>query len=158
MFWHLYFVITSYSIHYTKLYEFLYVLAELRQVGNIPGDPAATLNTAMVASFAKVDQVVAGTGTSQSVPVLSGSSGVTTFIGNVMSEHAAASPAKQLEIIMTQKWVATFGDPMDQYNDYRRTGYPILANPIGGPSPEYQLDNMDGFPLNDSQTVRNNFV
>jgi hypothetical protein len=136
--------------------EFLYVLAELRQVGNIPGDPATTLNAAMVASFAKVDQVVAGTGTTQNVPVLSGSPSVNTFVSNIMAEYAAAGPAKQLEIIMTQKWVATFGDPMDQYNDYRRTGYPVLANPIGGQSPEYQLDNMDGFPLIDSQTVLNN--
>ena len=56
---------------------------------------------------------------------------------------------------MTQKWVATFGDPTDQYNDYRRTGFPILANP-SSPSPEYQLDNEDGFPIDDSETVLKN--
>ena len=53
---------------------------------------------------------------------------------------------------MTQKWVSTFGDPFDQYNDYRRTGYPVLADP-NGPSPEYQLDNGDAWPLNDSETT-----
>lgn len=53
---------------------------------------------------------------------------------------------------MTQKWVATYGDPLDQYNDYRRTGYPVLANPLGS-SPEYQLNNNDGFPLNDAETT-----
>ncbi|RZJ99645.1 MAG: SusD/RagB family nutrient-binding outer membrane lipoprotein, partial [Flavobacterium sp.] len=62
---------------------------------------------------------------------------------------------KKLEIIMTQKWVGTFGDPFDQYNDYRRTGYPVLANPRST-SREYQLDNGDGFPIIDSQTVQNN--
>ena len=56
---------------------------------------------------------------------------------------------------MTQKWVSTFGDNMDQYNDYRRTGYPVLANPVGS-SPEYQLDNGDDFPLDDGVTVQNN--
>ncbi|RLD30338.1 MAG: SusD/RagB family nutrient-binding outer membrane lipoprotein [Bacteroidetes bacterium] len=135
--------------------EFLYVQAELIQVGLLAGDSASKLNDAMIASFAKVDQVVAGTGTTQTVPVLSGSANVVSFIANINSEYAAASPAKQLEIIMTQKWVATFGDPMDQFNDFRRTGYPILADPLG-PSPEYQLDNEDAWPLTDSETVLNN--
>jgi len=44
---------------------------------------------------------------------------------------------------------------MDQYTDYRRTGYPILANPRS-PIKEYQLNNGDAFPLNDSQTIQNN--
>lgn len=135
--------------------EFLYVQAELMQIGLIAGDPASKLNEAIVASFSKVDQVVAGTGTTQTVPVLSGSANVDAFIAGVNSEFASASSAKQLEIIMTQKWVATFGDPMDQFNDFRRTGYPVLADPLGS-SPEYQLDNGDAFPLTDSETVLNN--
>lgn len=135
--------------------EFLYVQAELMQVGLITGDAGAKLTQAMTASFVKVDQVVARSGTTQSVPVLSGRTDVTNFITNVASEYASANSQKQLEIIMTQKWVATFGDPMDQYNDYRRTGFPVLANPLG-PSPEYQLNNNDGWPLNDNLTVLNN--
>ena len=27
---------------------------------------------------------------------------------------------------MTQKWIASFGYGIDAYNDYRRTGYPLL--------------------------------
>jgi hypothetical protein len=134
--------------------EFLYIKAELQHDGVIAGDARATLKMAMEASFKKVDEVVAGTGTDQTVPVLSGSAAVTTFIDGVLTEFDAASSEKQLEIIMTQKWVATFGDPMDQYNDYRRTGYPKLADPLG-PSPEYQLDNDDGWPLVDDLTVLN---
>lgn len=135
--------------------EFLYIEAELMHVGLMAGDASIKLREAMTASFAKVDQVVAGTGTTQNVPVLTGSDGVTNFIDNVISEFEAASNEKQLEIIMTQKWTATFGDPLDQFNDYRRTGYPVLADP-NGPSPEYQLDNGDGFPLLDSQTILSN--
>jgi len=134
--------------------EFLYIQAELMNEGLITGDSGAKLTEAMTASFAKVDQVVAGSGTAQTVPVLSGAPIVTSFIDNVNDEFVAASPDKKLEIIMTQKWVATFGDPMDQYNDYRRTGYPVLANPNG--INEYQLDNGDGYPLLDSDTVLNN--
>ncbi|WP_417785540.1 SusD/RagB family nutrient-binding outer membrane lipoprotein [Tenacibaculum sp.] len=135
--------------------EFLYIQAELIQEGLLAGDAKTKLREAMEASFAKVDEVVAGTGTTQTIPVLSGSQEVTTFIDNVINEYEAASNAKQLEIIMTQKWVATFGDSFDQYNDYRRTGYPVLANPEGA-SPEYQITNQNGFPLNDSQTILNN--
>lgn len=135
--------------------EFLYIQAELIQVGKISGDVTTKLQDAITASFAKVDQVVDGNGSSQTIPNLIGSADVNTFIANVMTEFAAANPEKKLEIIMTQKWVGTFGDPFDQYNDYRRTGYPILANPKST-TKEYQLDNGDGFPLIDSETVQNN--
>ena len=135
--------------------EFLYIKAELMLAGVIAGDAGAQLEEAITASFAKVDAVVAGTGTTQDVPILSGSTDVSDFIDGVMTEYAAGDANKKLEIIMTQKWVATFGDPADQYTDYRRTGFPVLANP-NGPSPEYQLNNNDGFPLIDSQTVQNN--
>ena len=135
--------------------EFLYIQAELIHVGKLSGNEATKLQEAITASFAKVDQVVANSGTTQSVPVLSGTGAVTSYIDNVIIEFNAASSEKKMEIIMTQKWIGTFGDPMDQYTDYRRTGYPVLANPLGT-SPEYQLDNADGFPLQDFQTVQNN--
>jgi hypothetical protein len=32
-------------------------------------------------------------------------------------------------MIMTQKWITSFGFSVDQYTDYRRTGYPVLFNP-----------------------------
>lgn len=135
--------------------EFLYIQAELMLAGTIAGDPAAKLEEAMEASFAKVDEVVENNESSQDIPELTGTEEVTDFIAGVIAEYNAGSAAKKLEIIMTQKWVATFGDSFDQYNDYRRTGYPILANPNGA-SPEYQLDNGDGFPIIDSQTVLTN--
>lgn len=136
--------------------EFLYVQAELIQVGKLPGSAATKLQQAITASFAKVDQVVANNKSPQiGIPVLSGNGPATTFITKLLAEFGTASQAKQLEIIMTQKWVATFGDPADQYNDYRRTGYPILANP-NSTTKEYQLNNGDAFPLDDSQTVLTN--
>lgn len=136
--------------------EFLYIKAELMLAGVMTGDAGAQLQEAMTASFAKVDKVAqAAKLSTQTVPTIAGTTAATTFITNVMTEYTAGSADKKLEIIMTQKWVATFGDPADQYVDYRRTGYPVLANPNGA-SPEYQLNNNDGFPLIDSQTVLNN--
>ncbi len=137
--------------------EFLYIQAELIHDGVLTslGSDVDKLEEAMIASFAKVDEVVLESGTSQVVPLLSGSTEVTTFIANVITEYNAADASKKLEIIITQKWIATYGDSMDQYSDYRRTGYPILADPNSS-SPEYQLDNGDGFPLDDDVTVLNN--
>ncbi len=82
--------------------EFLYVQAEMMQEGLIPGSAGATLTAAMTASFAKVDEVVAGTGTTQTVPTLSGSTAVTDFISDIGGEFTAASAQKQLEIIICQ--------------------------------------------------------
>lgn len=136
--------------------EFLYIQAELIQVGKLPGSAATTLEAAVRASFAKVDQVVANNKSQQTgIPVLTGSTAVNTFITKLITEFSSATPDKKLEIIMTQKWVGTFGDPTDQYTDYRRTGYPVLANP-NSTTKEYQLNNGDAFPLNDSQTVLTN--
>lgn len=135
--------------------EFLYIQAELMQVGKMTGNVADKLEEAMQASFAKVDLVVTNNLAKQDIPILVGSSRVTTFIEGILTEFNAGDTTKKLEIVMTQKWVATFGDPTDQYTDYRRTGFPILANPDSS-SKEYQLDNKDGFPIIDSQTVLNN--
>lgn len=143
--------------------EFLYIQAELIQVGLISGDAKAKLSEAMAASFEKVDKVVSESGSTQTVeidddgnlgpiPTLSGREDVDEFISNIQSEFDNADDEGKLEIIMTQKWVATFGDPLDQYNDYRRTGYPVFPDPNSNEK-EYQLDNGDGFPINDDLTT-----
>jgi len=135
-------------------HESLFIKAELIQASVISGDARTTLEEAITAAFKKVDDVVANSETDQTVPTLDGTTAVQDFIDGILAEYDAASDDKKMEIIMTQKWVSTFGDPFDQYNDYRRTGYPVLADP-NGPSPEYQLDNGDDWPLDDSETTLN---
>lgn len=107
----------------------LYLEAELMKEGVIAGDARAKFQQAMVESFRQVDQVVLSAKlSSQTVPQLTGTAAVTTYINNVMAEYDA-KPAQQLEMIMTQKWLSSFGSAVDQYTDYRRTGYPVLFNP-----------------------------
>lgn len=136
-------------------YELLFIQAELIHSGLVTGAAEAKLKEAITASFAKVDEVVAGNGSTQTIPILTGTQDVDDFIDNVITEFKAATSSKQLEIIMTQKWVASYGDPIDIYTDYRRTGYPVLADPLSS-SPEYQLNNGDGFPLDDADTTLGN--
>jgi hypothetical protein len=75
----------------------------------------------------QVDAVVAKTGTA-SVPVLATSTAATDYIAEVM-DYYDANPDKALQIIMTQKWISSFGTSVDAYTDYRRTGFPVIFDP-----------------------------
>ena len=108
----------------------LYLEAELMNVGIVAGDAKAKLTAAMAESFKQVDYVITNyVRPSQNVPALVGSAAVTTYTNNVLTEYDAASAAKKLEIIMTQKWLSSVGSAVDQYTDIRRTGYPVVFDP-----------------------------
>lgn len=135
----------------------LYIEAELMISGVLAGDARAKLSSAIDESFAQVDFVVSKTGTSQVVPKLAGTAAVTTYRDNVLAEYDAATAAKKLEIIMTQKWIQSFGNSNEQYTDYRRTGYPVLFNPndnTQAPNHKYQPPiNGDPFKPNAQPAV-----
>ena len=105
----------------------LYLEAELINTGVVPGDGRAVFSAAMAASMAQVDYVITNyIKPTQAVPAL----GVqTAFINSILGLYDAGSTAKKLEYIMTQKWLASVGSSVDQYTDYRRTGYPVLFDP-----------------------------
>ena len=109
--------------------DVLYLEAELINVGLVDGDAGVVLTEAIIQSFNQVDWVVSLSQTKQDVPVLEGTTEVDDYVTDVMAEFAAEDEAGQLEIIMTQKWISSFGTSIDQYNDYRRTGYPIIWDP-----------------------------
>jgi hypothetical protein len=127
----------------------LYLEAELIKAGVITGDAATVTKAAITESFKQVDAVVAKTGTT-GVPVLTGN--VDSYIDKVMEEYDA-NTGKQLEIIMTQKWISSFGSAIDAYTDYRRTGFPIIFdpnNPAMAPGGKVQPP-LHGNPLKDPQ-------
>ena len=110
----------------------LYLQAELVNAGVATGDAAAAralLLSAINESFSQVDHVVSMTQSTQTVPVLAGTAAATTYINAVMDDYDAGTTAKKLEIIMTQKWIQSFGHNVDQWTDYRRTGYPVVFDP-----------------------------
>jgi hypothetical protein len=51
---------------------------------------------------------------------------------------AAATDAKKLELVMTQKYIALYGNGMESYNDYRRNGLTVLR---------VLLSPLNSFPL-----------
>lgn len=109
----------------------LYLEAELMNTGVIVGDARAKLKAAMEESFKLVDYVITThVKPAQSVPTLVGKPAVITYIDKVLAEYDAGSTNKQLEIIMTQKWLSSVGSAVDQYTDIRRTGFPVIFNPL----------------------------
>ena len=106
----------------------LYLEAELINTGVVSGDARAKTLAAIKESFKQVDAVVALTGSAATVPKIAGTPADSTYSASVMKEYDA-NPSKQLQIIMTQKWISSFGSAIDAYTDYRRTGFPIIFNP-----------------------------
>lgn len=108
----------------------LYLEAELINAGLATGDARAVLQAAITESFKQVDYTITTyVKPAQTVPALSGTAAVTTYINKVLTEYDAGSAAKKLQIIMTEKWLSSYGTAVDQYSDYRRTSYPILFDP-----------------------------
>ncbi|MCB0687941.1 MAG: SusD/RagB family nutrient-binding outer membrane lipoprotein [Saprospiraceae bacterium] len=115
-------------------YTILYLQAELALDGVIDGDAREFLAEAIQASFEKVNEVVAGTGTTQSVPTID-QDAIDNYMNAVLEQYDAGNDDRKLEIILTEKWIAGFGNAIDAYNDYRRRGYPVIFDPNNDTGP-----------------------
>ena len=102
-----------------------FMLAELALAGEITGDARELLKEAINASIAHVNSVAAK---QSGVPMISNADR-DDFTNDVLTKYDAANADGKMEIVMTQKWIANFFNPIDSYNDYRRTGYPVMFDP-----------------------------
>lgn len=108
----------------------LFIEAELVSAGVITGDAKAKFTEALNEAFKQVDYIVSKANGSQTVPVISTLTTTTTYISKILALYDAGDASKKMEIIMTQKWISSFGSSyVDQYTDYRRTGYPVMFDP-----------------------------
>lgn len=108
----------------------LYLEAELINAGVATGDEVAVFTSAVNASMSQIDYVITTfVKPTQTVPALATTAAATTYRDDVVALFTAANAARRLEYTMTQKWLASVGSSVDQYTDYRRTGYPILFDP-----------------------------
>ncbi|MEO0331127.1 MAG: SusD/RagB family nutrient-binding outer membrane lipoprotein, partial [Bacteroidota bacterium] len=53
-----------------------------------------------------------------------------TYVSAVMTKYDAADEAGKLEIIIDQAYIANFGNSVESYNNFRRTGYPVLQEVV----------------------------
>ena len=111
----------------------LFLEAELINSGVYPGgsggNEKAVITAAMNEAMKQVDYVITTyVKPAQTVPALV-SPAATSYINSILGLFDAGSSSKKLEYIMTQKWLSSIGNNVDQYTDYRRTGFPILFDP-----------------------------
>jgi hypothetical protein len=108
----------------------LFLEAELINAGLATGDARAVFEAGMNAAMEQVDDVVKNyVKPTQTVPTLSTSTAADDYIANILTLYDAGSSDKKLEYIITQKWLSSVGSSVDQYTDYRRTGYPVMFDP-----------------------------
>ena len=114
----------------------LYLEAELiHEIAGVPGNAKTVFSQAMDESFAQMDYIItnfikpANSGVTQVVPLIAPLAATTTYKTTVLAAYDAATPLKQLEYIMTEKWINRIENPVDNYTDYRRTGFPVLFAP-----------------------------
>ncbi|GAB3726686.1 SusD/RagB family nutrient-binding outer membrane lipoprotein [Hymenobacter agri] len=64
-------------------------------------------------------------------------SDITAYLGNAANRKyvtlGGSTPSVSRNQILSQKWIALFGNGYESWNDYRRTGFPRLA-PVDNPS------------------------
>lgn len=111
--------------------DVLFMRAELAQEGqSADATPVRDLlEMGMYAAFDQVD-MISGMAALGSPPDLLGSGADTVYVTNVLADFDAGNDDRKLENIMTQKWIAAFGSAVESYNDYRRTGYPVMFDPL----------------------------
>jgi hypothetical protein len=128
---------------YTRLYPYfahLYTLAELSLTKGAPGDNRQLFQDALIASFAEVNEIAAQAGVplidmTDEVPNPEEQGAGDAYIDAVMALYDAANDQGKIELILTEKWIASFGFSVDSYTDYRRTGYPVMFDPNADNNP-----------------------
>ena len=106
-------------------YSLKFMLAELALAGETTGDAKSLLKEGIEAS---IDHVHSVAKKQKDTPLISDSI-KSDFVDKVLVKYDAADADGKMEIIMTQKWISNFFNPIDSYTDYRRTGYPVMFDP-----------------------------
>lgn len=134
---------------FLTFYARKFIEAELQlTVLNNAAAARIALSEAIDASFAKVNAIATaeGTvaGTSTTIPTIS-TAAITTYRTAVLARYDLASVEGKLNIIMTEKYIASYGYGIDVYTDYRRTGYPAV--PFADTDNDPQTVQTGAFPV-----------
>jgi len=113
--------------------------AEMALTTSVEGDPMALLRDGIELSMQKVKNYG-----SEEMPSIDGSSyemseaAIANYIADVQDKYmATTSDAEKLNIIMTEYQLALWGNGIEAYTNFRRTGYPNFAetSPVMGNPP-----------------------
>jgi len=106
----------------------------------VPGNARQLLEAGMRTSITKVMDFGAAN-SPQPIPerLVPTAAAIDAYIRTVLAKYDAADQAGKLEIVMDQAYLALFGNGIEAYNNYRRTGYPTLMHPTETAVPEMPL-------------------
>ncbi len=104
-----------------------FILAEAALTMGTAGDPKQLFQDGITANLNSINTISTSGG--NSAPTLPTAT-VTAFVANRTTQYDAADAAGKLSAVITQKYIAGYGNGIESYNDYRRTGLPVLPAPI----------------------------
>ncbi len=109
----------------------------------IRAEAALTLNTGEDAKQLLMDGVEAHLNLVNSVSTSNGgqaipAANITGFVNRIGEQYDAGDAEGKLALVMMQKWIALYGNGVEIYNDYRRTGLPVLEELLA-PLDEYPM-------------------
>lgn len=101
----------------------------------IRAEAALTLNTGDDARQAFKDGITAHLNSVSTFAAANGGAAlpaatISDFAADQLLKYDAATDAGKLALVMTQKYIAQYGNGMEAYSDYRRTGLPLLRTPL----------------------------
>jgi len=105
-----------------------FMLAESALTLGTTGDAAAYLREGLTQSISKV--MTFGGGQATGSPFEPAQADIDAYIDEVMATYTAADADEKLNTIMTEYHIALFGNGVEAYNSYRRTGMPNDLQPI----------------------------
>ncbi|MDX2069105.1 MAG: SusD/RagB family nutrient-binding outer membrane lipoprotein [Haliscomenobacter sp.] len=113
-----------------------FMLAEAALTLGTSGNPRDLLKSAIEKSMADVRSLAMGSSEAGKITAFESSKGfvwadeVKKYVDKVLADYdAAASDDARLNIIATEYWIALYGNGIEAYNLYRRTGKPANQQP-----------------------------
>ncbi len=113
-----------------------FMLAEAAITLGTPGDPRALMLEGIEASFAKVETFSRANDGAAPVMATAAKDAYKALVG--ARYDAATTATERLDVVITEKYFSNFGNGMESYTDFRRTGMPSnLPAPLVplGPQP-----------------------
>ena len=118
-----------------SMVKFMHAESVLRY--GLAGDASVLMREGIVASMEKVSDFA--TTLDQDAPPIDDADIAAYADSRVLDFALAATPAAELNVVMKEKYYAIWGNGIEAYTDYRRTGCPLDLPPSLAPAAPYPL-------------------
>lgn len=113
-----------------------FLLAEATLALGNAGNARTLMETGVRQSITKVMAFPAAIGGTTNATFVPSATDVTNYVNAVLALYdAAATNSEKLKVVMKEYHIASFGNGIEPYNSYRRTGMPTNMQPMLNPQP-----------------------